>query len=134
MAITKKAVRLRPYGDTGDGVEIAQPDSGLGFNYETTYTEDSGRIQVGLAIVAPMFTVKSYSYAKSYPTTEEVAQILAYIAKGAKFEMYAFDPLTNTWGWDAYYVGQGSMSIGILTEDGGSYDDFAFNAIGVEPI
>lgn len=134
MAITRKAVRLRTLGSTGDGIEIAQPDKGLGFNYETTYTEDSGRIQSGKAIVAPMFTVKSYSYSKAHPTTDEVARILNYIANGNKFEMYAFNPKTNSWGWDVYYVGQGSMSIGYLSEDGGHYDDFSFNAVGVNPI
>lgn len=134
MAITTNSVRLRAYGNTGDGVEIAQPDKGLGFNYETTYTEDSGRIQSGTAIVAPMFTVKSYSYSREHPKTTEVAQILGYIASGAKFEMYAFDPITNSWGWDVYYVGQGSMSVGLLTSDGGHYDSFVFNAVGVNPI
>ena len=134
MAITKNAVRMRTYGSAGDGIEIAQPDKGMGFNYETTYTEDSGRIQSGAAIVAPMFTVKSYSYSRNHPTTAEVAQILGYIANGSKFEMYAFNPKTNAWGWDVYYVGQGSMSIGYLTPDGGHYDSFQFNAVGVNPI
>ena len=134
MAITHNSIRMRAAGGTGDGVEIAQPDKGLGFNYETTYTSDSGRIQNGNAIVAPMFTVKQYAYSRAHPTTAEVAVILGYIAGGAKFDMYAFNPITNSWGWDTYYVGQGNMSIGYLSPNGGHYDSFSFNAVGVNPI
>lgn len=134
MAITKNEVRIRAYGSTGDGVRIAQPDSGMGFNYETTYTEDSGRIQNGTAIVSPMFTVRSYSYSKSRPSIDDVKLILSYIAKGAKYELYAFDPATASWKWDVYYTGQGSMNIGYLSNSGGFYDSFSFNAVGVNPI
>lgn len=134
MAITKNGVRLRTYGTTGDGVEIAQPERGMGYSYETTYTEDSGRVQSGTAIVAPMFTVKSYSYSRTHPTVAQVAQILSFIAGGGKYEMYAFNPKTGTWGWDVYYTGKGDMSIGYLTPDGGHYDSFSFNAVGVKPI
>lgn len=134
MAITKNAVRLRAHGTTGDGVEIAQPERGMGYSYETTYTEDSGRVQSGTAIVAPMFTVKSYSYSRTHPTVAQVAQILSFIVGGGKYEMYAFNPKTGTWGWDVYYTGKGDMSIGYLTPDGGHYDSFSFNAVGVKPI
>lgn len=134
MAITKNGVRLRTYGTTGDGVEIAQPECGMGYSYETTYTEDSGRVQSGTAIVAPMFTVKSYSYSRTHPTVAQVAQILSFIVGGGKYEMYAFNPKTGTWGWDVYYTGKGDMSIGYLTPDGGHYDSFSFNAVGVKPI
>ncbi len=134
MAITKNAIRLRAFGSTGDGVEIAQPEQGMGFNYETTYTEDSGRVQSGKAIVTPIFTVKSYTYTRAHPTVAEVAQILTYIIGGGKYEMYAFDPKTGTWGWDVYYTGRGDMSIGYLCPDGGHYDSFSFNAVGVNPI
>ncbi len=134
MAITKNAVRLRAYGTTGDGTEIAQPERGMSYSYETTYTEDSGRVQSGTAIVAPMFTVKSYSYTRTHPTVAQVAQILSFISGGGKYEMYAFNPETGTWGWDVYYTGKGDMSIGYLTSDGGHYDSFTFNAVGVKPI
>lgn len=134
MAITKNGVRLRTYGTTGDGVEIAQPERGMGYSYESTYTEDSGRVQSGTAIVAPMFTVKSYSYSRTHPTVAQVAQILSFIVGGGKYEMYAFNPKTGTWGWDVYYTGKGDMSIGYLTPDGGHYDSFSFNAVGVKPI
>lgn len=127
-------VKLRAYGNTGAGTEIAQPDSGLQFNYETTYTEDSGRVQSGEAVVAPMFTVKAYGYSKTNPTTQEVATILGFIANGGKFEMFCFNPKTAQWEWDVYYVGQGSMNIGSLDPLSGHYSGFSFNAIGVNPI
>lgn len=127
-------IKLRSFGSTGSGEVIAQPECGMSFNYETTYTEDSGRIQSGKAVVSPMFTVKSYSYERTHPTVAEVKTILSYIAKGKKYEMYAFNPLTGQWGWDVYYTGKGDMSIGYLSADGGHYDSFAFNAVGVNPI
>lgn len=134
MAITRNAVRLREYGNTGDGVEIAQPEQGMNYSYETTYTEDSGRVQSGVALVVPMFTVKSYSYTRTHPTVAQVAQILSFIAGGGKYEMYAFNPKTGSWGWDVYYTGKGDMAIGYLSPDGGHYDGFSFNAVGVNPI
>lgn len=127
-------VKMRAFGSTDSGTEILQPESGLGFSFETTYTEDSGRIQTGEAIVAPMFTVCSYAYSRTRPPVEAVATILSYIARGGKFEMYVFDPLTAAWRWRAFYVGKGDMSIGYLTPDGGHYDSFSFNAVGVMPI
>lgn len=134
MPITDHRIRMRAAGTSGDGTIITQPDSGLQFSYETTYTEDSGRVQSGVAIVAPMFTVKAYAYTKTQPTTAEVSAILDFIAKGGKFDMYCFNPKTAAWGWDTYYVGQGSMAIGELDPTTGTYSSFTFNAIGVNPI
>ena len=38
---------------------LPQPDSGaLSYDFETTYTEDSGRTQTGAAVVSPLFTVE----------------------------------------------------------------------------
>lgn len=39
---------------------LPQPDSGaLSYDFETTYTEDSGRTQTGAAVVSPLFTVEA---------------------------------------------------------------------------
>lgn len=127
-------VKMRKLGSTGSGTEILQPESGLGFSFETTYTEDSGRIQTGEAVVCPMFTVRSYSYSRTRPSVKDVAKILGFIVTGGKFEMYVFDPVTATWKWDTFYVGKGNMDIGYLTADGGHYESFSFNAVGVMPI
>ena len=36
---------------------LPQPDSGaLSYDFETTYTADSGRTQTGVAVVSPLFT------------------------------------------------------------------------------
>ena len=43
-------------------VEIAQPDEELSFDWETTYSEDSGRVQTGENYVKPLFTVEAYGY------------------------------------------------------------------------
>lgn len=127
-------VKMRTLGSTSSGTEILQPESGMGFSFETTYTEDSGRIQTGEAVVCPMFTVRSYSYSRTRPPIKDVATILNFIVHGEKFEMYVFDPLTAKWEWDVFYVGKGDMDIGYLTADGGYYESFSFNAVGVMPV
>lgn len=43
-------------------VEIWQPDEELEWNYETTYTQDSGNTQDGVAHITPMFTKQSFGY------------------------------------------------------------------------
>lgn len=44
-----------------NGKKIAQPDKDLGFNWETTYTEDSGRSKDGTATVKPLLQLSSMS-------------------------------------------------------------------------
>lgn len=39
-----------------NGEDIWQPDEGLQYNTETTYTEDSTRVMTGAAHFTPLFT------------------------------------------------------------------------------
>ena len=43
-------------------VVIFQPDKDVGFAWETTYTEDSGRVVSGKARISPLFTVEAFTF------------------------------------------------------------------------
>lgn len=119
---------------TINGVKIKQPDEGLGYSFETTYTSDSTRVQSGAMHATPMFTVESFSYAASYLTIAEMHAILQKVAKGGNFTLHYFSPYYGQWRDDTFYVGKGSLEIGRLTEDGEYFDSLSFNMVGVNPI
>ena len=113
---------------------IRQPDEGLGFDFETTYTEDSTRVQSGVLHATPMFTVESFSYSASTLTVAEAKTILQLVAKGKTFTLHYFSPYYGAWRDDKFYVGKGSLEIGRLNESGERIDGLSFNMIGVNPI
>ena len=114
---------------------IAQPDAGLGFDFETTYTEDSTRVQSGVLHASPMFTVEAFSYENTRGlTVAEMRTILQIIAKGGRFTMHYFSPYYGQWRNDKFYVGKGSLAIGSLSENGECFESLAFNIIGVNPL
>ena len=119
---------------TINGVKIKQPDEGLGYSFETTYTSDSTRVQSGSIHATPMFTVESFSYAASYLTIAEMQTILQKVAKGGNFTLHYFSPYYGQWRDDTFYVGKGSLEIGRLTEGGEYFDSLSFNMVGVNPI
>ena len=100
-----------------NNVVIRQPDENMGYNFETTYTEDSTRVQSGVGHFTAMFTVESFSYEATDVTIAEMSQILQLIAKGRNFTLHYFSPYYGTWRNDTFYVGKGSLSIGRLTID-----------------
>ena len=57
MAIIARQERMRI-----NGVDIWQPDKGLQYNTETTFTEDSVRAMNGVLYETPMFTVEQLGY------------------------------------------------------------------------
>lgn len=117
-----------------NGIMIRQPDEGLDFSFETTYTEDSTRVQSGEGHFTPMFTVESFSYAATGVSLEEMKTILQIVAKGGNFTLHYFSPYYGAWRDAPFYVGQGSLSIGRLNEDNEQFDSLSFNMIGVNPI
>lgn len=114
--------------------KIRQPDTGLGYNFETTYTSDTNRTQTGILRASAMFTVESFSYEASNLTVKEMTEILQVIAGGKKFIMRYFSPYYGIWRNDAFYVGKGSLSIGALNHDSEMYESLSFNVIGINPI
>ena len=119
---------------TINGIAIRQPDSGLAYDFETTYTEDSTRVQSGEGHFTPMFTVEALGYEASFLTIQEMQTILQLVAKGENFQLHYFSPYYGVWRTDSFYVGKGSLKIGCLIEDGEMYDSLSFNMIGVNPI
>ena len=117
-----------------NNTQIGQPDEGLGYDFETTYSEDSTRVQSGVLHATPLFTVEAFSYSASYLTVAEMKTILQAVAKGATFTLHYFSPYYGTWRDDEFYVGKGSLAIGRLNESGEIYESLSFNMIGVNPI
>lgn len=117
-----------------NGVAIKQPDKGLGYDFETTYSEDSGRVQSGVLHITPLFTVEAFSYTATDLTEAEMSQILRIVAKGAEFKMHYRSPYYGGWRDDQFYVGKGSLSIGSWKEDEERYENLSFNVIGANPL
>lgn len=117
-----------------NNVLVRQPDEGLGYSFETTYTQDTTRSQSGKLHATALFTVESFSFKASNVTVFEMSELLQNIMKGGSFTLHYFSPYYGTWRDDKFYVGKGSLSIGRLNEDSETYDEVSFNMIGVNPI
>ena len=78
-----------------NGVLIRQPDEGLGYEFETTYTEDTTRTMDGTLYSGAMFTVESFSYEASWLTQEEMSAILQIVAKGVLIIFFQFFPIRH---------------------------------------
>lgn len=117
-----------------NNIRIKQPDKGLGFDFETTYSEDSTRIITGPIHLTPLFTVESFSYQATGLTAQEMKQILNIIAKGKQFTLHYFSPYYGAWRDDEFYVGNGNLKIGTLEKDQERYDSLTFTMTGVNPI
>lgn len=113
---------------------IRQPDTGLSYGFETTYTEDSGRVQDGTMYETPMFTVEAFGYTASLLTKTEMSTILQIIAKGQRFTLHYLSPYYGTWRDDSFYVGKGSLSVGSWNESEELYESLSFDMIGVNPL
>lgn len=117
-----------------NGIAIKQPDKGLGYDFETTYSEDSGRVQSGVLHITPLFTVEAFSYTATDLTEAEMSQILRIVAKGAIFNMHYRSPYYGKWRDDQFYVGKGTLSIGSWKEGEERYENLSFNVIGANPL
>ena len=115
-------------------IVIKQPDAGLSYDFETTYTDDSGRVMSGAAHVVPMFTVESFGYTASNLTEAEMQQILELVAKGGTYRLHYRSPYYGGWRTGNFYTGRGSLSIGSWKEDEERYESLSFNMVGVNPI
>ena len=113
---------------------VRQPDEGLGYDFETTYTEDSPRAMNGTLYASAMFTVESFSYTASWLTREEMRVILQIVAKGKPFTLHYLSPFYGQWRDGQFYVGKGSLSVGRWIEAEERYESLSFNMIGVDPI
>lgn len=117
-----------------NGVDIYPPDEGLGYAFESTYTEDSTRLQSGDANFVPMFTVEQLSYVASDIPMSEATKILKLIAKGQAFTLHYFSVYYGGWRDGTFRVGKGSLNIGSLEEDNETLSSLSFNMTGDNPL
>lgn len=118
-----------------NGVDIFQPDEGLNYAFETTYTEDSTRLQSGDANFVPMFTAEQLSYVATDVPMEEATKILQMIAKGEAFTLHYFSVYYGGWRDGMFRVGKSNtISIGSLEENNEKLSSLSFNMTGDKPL
>lgn len=117
-----------------NNTEIWQPDRDLGYDFATTFTEDSTRDMSGVGHFTPMFTVEKNSYSAKHVPIAEAAKILQLIVGGQRFSLYYFSPYYGEWRTDYFYVGQGNLTIGSLEDNGENISQLSFNMTGINPI
>ena len=115
-------------------IEIFQPDEGLKSSFETTYSEDSTRLQTGEANFVPLFTVEQFSYSASDIPVADASVILQQIIKGEAFKLHYFSPYYGKWRDGMFRVGQGQFTIGTVIENGERLSSLSFNMTGEKPI
>lgn len=115
-------------------VEIHQPDNDLISSFETTFTQDSGRVQSGVMHATPMFTVEQFSYMATDIPVEKAKEILQMIVHGKSFKLHYFSPYYGIWRDDTFRVGKGSLSIGTLKSEEEKLSSLSFNMTGDNPI
>ena len=118
-----------------DWLVLPQPDSGaLTYDFETTYTEESGRTQTGAAVVSPLFTVEALGYSRASISKTMLSQILKIIAKGQQFQLHYFSAYYGAWCQAWFYVGKGLLNIGRLNEGKELFTSLDFNMVSVNPL
>lgn len=117
-----------------NNIEIFQPDSGLKYSFESTYTKDSTRTQDGKGHFTPLFTVEQLGYSAKGIPIADAATILQQIARGQQFSLRYFSAYYGAWRTGVFYVGKGDCQIGTLEEDGEFLSSLSFNMTGVNPI
>lgn len=116
---------------TINGKAVRQPDESPQVNYETKYTENSGRLTSGFAIAVPLFTVLQLQYTWSKLTGAELAAILQEII-GKTFTLHYYNNYKGAWDDSVFYVGKGTLNQWTLY-DGGEQFGLSFNAECVDP-
>ena len=119
-----------------NGIVIPTPST-FEPNWATTYTEDSGRVMSGQALLDPLFTVESFNAEWGKLTYREVSDLLKLIVptpSSPNFELHYFSPYYGEWRTNKFYVGQGTIKLRTLKDYDESYKGLSCNFIGVNPI
>lgn len=116
-----------------NNVEIWQPDEDLGWDFEITYTQDSGRTQDGSGHFTPMFTIESFSYKATDVPIAEWSKISKMII-GKNFDLYCFNPHFGKWMTHRCCVGKGSLQIKSLEQKYERYSSISFNMADIKPL
>lgn len=118
-----------------NGVDIFQPDEDLAYAIETTFTEDSTRVQSGSANFVPMFTVEQLSYQATDIPIEKATEILQMVGKGESFTLHYFSVFYGGWRDGTFRVGKSNtISIGSLEEGNEKLSTLSFNMTGDNPL
>lgn len=116
-----------------DGYDIVQPDKGLGYEFETTYSSDTTRIMSGGLHETALFTVEQLQFKASGVPLAKVAQLLQTVV-GRRFTFHYLSAYYGTWRTDTFYVGKQSLNIGEVREGTELIDEISFNIVGVNPV
>ena len=117
-----------------DGVKIWQPDEGLAYSFETTYTEDTQRTLSGVLIATPLFTAEQLGYSATDVPALEASRILQKIARGHTFQLHYYSLYYGAWRDAPFYVGRGNLSFSRLSPGQETVENLTFNMTGVNPI
>lgn len=118
-----------------NGVDIFPPDEGLSYAIESTYTEDTTRLQTGDLNAVPMFTVEQLSYTATDIPMEEASRILQMVGKGEAFTLHYFSVYYGKWRNGTFRVGKtNSIAIGSLEENNEKLSSLSFNMTGDNPL
>ncbi len=115
--------------------KVWQPDSEMAAAWETTFTEDSTRVQSGRDHFTPLFTIEQYSYSASNVPVAEATKIIQMVLKGKPVLLHYWSVYHGRWRDDYFRVGKSqNISIGTLINGGEMYSKLAFNMTGVNPV
>lgn len=116
-----------------DNQDIVQPDKGLGYEFETTYSSDTTRVKSGPLHETALFTVEQLQFKASGVPLAKVAQLLQTVV-GRRFNFHYLSLYYGIWRTDTFYVGKQSLSIGEVCEGTELIDEISFNIVGVNPL
>lgn len=115
--------------------KVWQPDSEMAAAWETTFTEDSTRVQSGRDHFTPLFTIEQYSYSASNVPVAEATKIIQMVLKGKPVLLHYWSVYYGRWRDDYFRVGKSqNITIGTLISGGEMYSKLAFNMTGVNPV
>lgn len=116
-----------------NGNLIYQPDEGLTYSFETTYTEGSARSTTGKLKAKPLYTIEQLSYKATNVPKEEAQKIINIVGRGGIFLLTYFSPRLCKWTTQRFYVGQGSLTIKTLKENEECFD-LSFDMTAAVPL
>lgn len=115
-------------------IVIFQPDEGLQYSFETTYSSDSTRVQSGQAHFTPLFTIEQLGYTATDIPVKDAKVIIEQIIKGNAFNLRYFSVYYGTWRTAKFRVGKGQFAIGSLKDGEEKLTSLSFNMTGEEPL
>ena len=118
-----------------NGVDIFQPDEGIAYALETTFTEDSTFLQSGDANFVPMFTSEKLVYTATNIPVDKASEILQMVGKGKSFNLHYFSVFYGRWRDGAFRIkNTDTIKIGSLEENNEKLSSLSFNMTGDNPL